>query len=336
MARCIIPGLALVAVTALSLVVPDAAAVDDLSIKMWYPDQVKPGESAGVSLEIRNENYDYLVNITRTGIHIEWMSPGDFAYNTTGFLLMSGQSRIVNITFQAPKDAKAKTYSNYEVIYYTIQNGTGGEWNNATWESTITEDFKVVTPSAQSQDWYSWLTSNFTCLCVGLIAVIIIVAVAMAARRGALRMRRRAYSDGSLTLKPSASPPSGYSAPYFPPPPYEETEPTAPEKSAKEPEPEPLTPAAISEPPSIPSPPPAPEPTQAPRTPPVIPAPGPDRGVDLMKPTDWDAIGKPGPAYSPGPATSPAASPDMGPKFCTYCGIPEPGPVCRNCGRRLV
>ena len=312
-----------------------AFAVDDLSVKMWYPDQVKPGETTNVSLEIRNENYDFPVNITWTGINIEWMTPGDFAYNTTSFKLSGGQSRIVNIIFQVPADAKAKKYSNYEVIYYTLQNGTGGEWNNATWESTISDDFKVVTPSAQSQDWYSWATSNAACLCTGLIVVVVMAAVARAARRGVLRRRSRAISD-IPDFRPSASPPEGYTKPDFPPPPYEETKPAVHEKTTKESEPEPQEPAVISEPPPVPSPPPQPQPAQAPRTAPAIPAPRPDRGVDLMTPTDWDAIGNASPASSPGPAEAPPASSDMGPKFCTYCGFPEPGPVCRNCGRRLV
>jgi hypothetical protein len=309
--------------------------VEDLSVKMWYPDQVKPGEMSNVSLEIRNENYDHPVNITWTGINIEWMNPGDFAYNTTSFKLSGGQSRIVNIVFQVPSDARAKKYSNYEVIYYTIQNGTGGEWSNATWESVITDDFKVVKPNAQSQDWYSWATSNAACLCTGLIAVVVIAAVAQAARKGVFRRRWRARSDTSV-FRPSASPPSGYTKPKFPPAPYEETRSAAPEKTAKEPEPEPQEPGEISEPLPVPSPPPLPKPAQAQRTPSVIPAPLPDRGVDLMRPTDWDAIGKTGPNVSAGPAAVPPASLDMGPKFCTYCGIPEPGPVCRNCGRRLV
>jgi len=315
-----------------------ASAVDDLSVKMWYPDTVKAGQSTGVSIEIRNENYDYPVNITWTGINIEWMAPGDFAHNATGFRLSGGQSKIVNITFQVPKDAVAKTYSNYEVIYYTVQNGTQGEWNDATWESTITEDFKVVkgTPPTNEgglfQDLYSKAMANITCLCIGVILIVVIVAVATAARRGAFR-RMRTRRIGDISVRPSSSPPPDYPAPEFPPPAYEEKKEL--EISPPIEKPAPVAPAPVQLPLPAPSPVPAQETAGSKPAPPAVAPYSSDRGVDLMKPTDWDAIGKPAPVTPPGPAADkPAAS--LGPKFCTYCGIGEPGPVCRNCGRRLV
>ena len=333
MVRFRLIGLALLGAIMLWLVIPNAAAVDDLSVKMWYADTVKPSQSTGVSIEIRNENYEYPVNISWTGINVEWMTPGEFAYNTTSFSLSGGQSRIVNITFQVPADAKAKKYSNYEVVYYTIQNGTNGEWNNATWESTITEDFNVVVENKPSQDWYTWATTNAFCLCTVLIVVIVVIAGGMAARKRIARGRWRTTPDDTITLKPSASPPSKYTDRKFPPAPYEEMKPAEPEK---EKEAEPREPDAISEPPKAPSPPPAPKPATPPGKPAAVPAYKPDVGVDLMKPTDWDAIGKPATTFSNGPAATPPASLDMGPKFCTFCGIDEPGPVCRNCGRQLV
>jgi hypothetical protein len=64
MAQLRLPALAFLCVAALLLASGPALAVDDLSVKMWYPDQVKPGETTNVSLEVRNENYDFLVNIT--------------------------------------------------------------------------------------------------------------------------------------------------------------------------------------------------------------------------------------------------------------------------------
>jgi hypothetical protein len=333
MARWVVPALALIGVAVLLLASRPALAVDDLSVKMWYDDTVKPGQSTGVSLEIRNENYDYPVNITWTGINVEWMTPGEFAYNTTSFWLSGGQSRIVNITFQVPADAKAKKYSNYEVVYYTIQNGTNGEWNTATWESTITEDFKVVVEKKPSQDWYTWATTNAFCLCTVLIVVIVVIAGGIAARKRIARPKWRTTPDDTITLRPSASPPSKYADREFPPAPYEESKPAGPEK---EKDAQPREPDVISEPPKAPSPPQAPKPATPPGKPAAFPAYKPDTGVDLMKPTDWDSIGKPASDSSYGPAAVPPASLEMGPKFCTFCGMDEPGPVCRNCGRRLV
>jgi len=315
-----------------------AIAVDELSVKMWYPDTVAPGQTAGVSLEIRNENYDYLVNITWTGINIEWMAPGEFAYNTTSFELAGGQSRIVNITLQVPADAKAGVFSNYEVIHYTIQNKTGGEWSNATWESTITDDFNVTVdskpPPKKEEDggspwWYKWAIANIFCLCGGLIVIIVVLAAAAAARRGVFQRLRKSHA-GRPSFRPSASPPPGYPAPEFPPPAYEESKPRAAEEPVREPGP--AAPAVLPE--ETPVPPQAQRPVAAPSHPPATPALTPDRGVDLMKPTDWDAIGMPAPSTTSGPPAEPAAS--LGPKFCTYCGAGEPGPVCRNCGRSLV
>lgn len=338
MARYRLIAMALLAVLALTSASLQAAAVDDLSVKMWYPDDVRPGQSSGVSLEIRNENYDYPVNISWTGINVDWMAPGSFASNTSQFILRGGQSRIVNLTFDVPRDAKVGKHSNYEVINYALRNGTNGEWTDATWESVITSDFNVVVENKASGPWYSWVTDNASCLCGALIVLVIIGGVAIAARKRIGRGRIFSPSrDIGFKVRPSASPPPEYAERPFPPAPYEETPHAAPAEPAREPpaEPEPVAP-------SIPEPPAPPTPPREPEVVAMSPPPA-DRDVDLMTPTDWDKVGASkypysSPAKVPSPDTPAAsqASPDMGPKFCTYCGAAEPGPVCRNCGRRLI
>jgi hypothetical protein len=324
MSRLSIPCLALLGAIVLSLACPPAAAVDDLSVKMWYPDTVRRGQETGVSLEIVNENYQDPVNITWTGIHIDWMSPGEFAYNTSQFILRGGQSRIVNITFNVPGNAKAGLRSNYEVIRYGLQNGTNGDWSDATWESVITKDIKVVVDKP-SQDWYSWATNNMFTVCTVVIVIIVIVTVARVAIRRMARGRWRGRIDDTVTLRPSSSPPTGYKDPKFPPAPYDAPKPTKEDEPESQPEPD-----AVQTPKPA-SPPPSPRPAVIQMSKPNVP----DRGVDLMTPTDWSKVGA---DISSGPETSepPKNAPDMGPKFCTYCGMAEPGPVCRNCGRRLV
>jgi len=366
MARYRLIAMALLGVLALSSASLQAAAVDDLSVKMWYPDDVRRGQSSGVSLEIRNENYDYPVNISWTGINVDWMAPGSFASNTSQFILRGGQSRIVNLTFEVPGDAKAGKHSNYEVVNYALKNGTNGEWTEATWESVITSDFNVIVDQKASGDWYSWATDNSSCLCGALIVLVIIGGVAIAARRRIGRGRIFSPSrDIGFKVRPSASPPPEYAERPFPPAPYEETPAAAPAEPAPEPTPE-IEPEA----PPIPEPPAPPVPPREPEVVAMSPPPR-DRDVDLMTPTDWDKVGASkypysSPARSPSPDSRPPtpedssilpksssprqpsvasgpdsrapsqASPDMGPKFCTYCGAAEPGPVCRNCGRRLI
>lgn len=346
MARYRLIALALLGVLALSSVSLQAAAVDDLSVKMWYPDTVRRGQSTGVSLEIRNENYDYPVNITWTGINIDWMAPGHFASNSSQFVLRGGQSRIVNLTFEVPMDAKAGKHSNFEVVNYALNNGTNGEWTEATWESVITSDFIVVVENKPSGAWYSFVTDNAACLCGALIALVIIAGAVVAARR---RMRTARVlpqlRDIGFKIRPSASPPPGYADRPLPPAPYEETPSAAPAGPAVEPKPRP-EPVA----PSVPEPPAPPTPPREPEVVAMSPPPAKERAVDLMTPTDWDKVGASkypysSPARSPSPDLGPPSpdsrapsqvSPDMGPKFCTYCGAAEPGPVCRNCGRRLI
>ena len=359
MARSRLHGMALCALLLslafLALSGLPAAAVDDLSVKMWYPDQVKAGDAAGVSLEIRNENYQHPVNVTWTGIHVDWMAPGDFASNGTDFQLRGGQSRIVNITVRVPVDAKVGTHSNYEVIYYTIQNATGGWSNETTWESTITKDFKVAEESTFYEEWFAWFMSNATCLCPVLIVIIVVVAVAVAARRYLRRQRSSRIAD-TINFRSSSSPPPGYSNRPRPPVPYEQEPPQYPPPPAHSEIPAGsliYQPPAASAPPTRGPAPPSYMPASAPasfqssRAPasyepspasaPVRPSPAPmDRGVDLMRPADWDSVGKRPAAPSPGPMGMPMVSEEMGPKFCTYCGIIEPGPVCRGCRKRLV
>ena len=207
---------------------PAATAAEDMAVKMQWDETLYRDEVSRVVLEITNINTQFTMNVTSAGLYIDWMRLGTFETNRTGFMLEPNGRKAVNIFFRVPVDARLGKHSDYIVIEYTIQNGTNGTWSRGTFESTIGKDFSVVERPAAAQDWFAVSFANPLCV-AGLVAVVVI-AIAVMARRRFRRVRDIAHKLEEAIpdkLPEKEAPPA---PPPPPPPPPEEKHPEGPEK----------------------------------------------------------------------------------------------------------
>jgi hypothetical protein len=220
------PGLAallLLALVAAPCVLPPASAAEvQLSVRYSRPIPMYQGQNCSVTLYLRNLDSSRQINITWTGVHVDWLDADIYYVNETVVRAGPGTEVGIDVELEVPRSVRTGNHTESFNIEYDAYEGPGLPWGHYNWQSVPVSDFKVAStgqagpPAKSSPTFLESLVNEPLCLAGGVVIVIIVIAGAAAA--AARRSRRRAPPAESLLPAreepaPAPAPPPAPAAP---------------------------------------------------------------------------------------------------------------------------
>lgn len=108
----------------------------------------KQGETETITISITNNNADQC-KIYWLGIHFDWQSENIYSMCTgvseeNPESIATGENENFYIIFEIPSNVQTGTQV-YDIRFeYELHDGWFGEWNDYTWQSTKSTDFRVI------------------------------------------------------------------------------------------------------------------------------------------------------------------------------------------------
>jgi len=208
-----------------------AASADEVSLNVRYsrPVPMYQGLSCNVTVYIRNQDISRPINITWTGIHVDWLDADIYHVNETIARASPGIEVRIDVQIDVPKSARIGDHSQNFNIEYDAYEGPGLPWGHYNWQSVPVSDFKVAaaskppTTSSSPGGLFDRPFREEICIPLavfGFLFIIILAAAISASRRR--RLRQPVPPAVKAEPAPMALPQPAYMPPptgYMPPPP---------------------------------------------------------------------------------------------------------------------